>query len=250
MVSVPGTMGSARSLQDAARAPSSEEIDRLDRSILEPLREPMRHLLSIALATISALAVGCVEGEPHGPGLSGDESDAIGESQLALGEAACATVGLSSSGDQNGITRSTVGAQASPDWTYNPVGCPYQYIVEYTNLPTSPNQALRAYPRFLDGSHFDDITNEIDCERSHLLTGTYVWPTSTTTDPTIYTHVQDGVWSGTSCSYDSSGTLPRVDGVHKIRVAARAYYCALADGCSAYTRTSLRVEVDPIWSLE
>ncbi|XYH98781.1 hypothetical protein ACMHYB_03185 [Sorangium sp. So ce1128] len=35
--------------------------------------------------------------------------------------------------------------------------------------------------------------------------------------------------------------------MHKVRIAARAYYCAVADGCSDITRTNLRVHTEMSW---
>ncbi|WP_437981339.1 hypothetical protein [Sorangium sp. So ce117] len=215
----------------------------------------MKTTFLVVAATLGALSVGC-EGQAYGPGPSGNADEIVGENQQALGELTCATVALVPTGDRNGIVRTTIGTQASPDWTYNAGSdCPHQYVVEYKNIPaTRSAEYLNIRTTFLNGTEFEDITNESDCERSHLLTGFYVWPNSVNGLPYVYKQVIDGHWDGNSCVGDvdwpNSTLPPNFDfaGNYKVRVAARAYHCALADSCDDYLRASLRVQTHVEWT--
>ncbi|WP_438039674.1 hypothetical protein [Sorangium sp. So ce128] len=222
----------------------------------------MRKLL-LAVTVLSASAIGCVEGGSYNPeALGGDGDDDLGTAQQALGEPDCGTVAMSGLFWQSadGISRSTLGTQTSPDWTYTSGACPYQYIVEYTNLPAGDGtRNLYINTTFQGGNVWSDITNETDCERMHLLVGTYIWNSNTTDPSSTETAVTDGLWTGTSCvgvwsnssigvgaDYGNLSSTP-LDGKYKVRVAARAYQCAHADNCDDWLRTSLRVETTPIW---
>lgn len=214
----------------------------------------MKPTFFVVAATLGALSAGC-DGQAYGPGPSGNADEIVGEEQQALGDDGCATVMLTPEGNRNGITRTTIGSQASPDWLYNvDTHCPHQYVVEYTNIPAPRNtEFLELRTSFYNGTSFWDITNETDCERSHLLTGVYIWPTSTTQNPIVYEQIVDGDWNGTSCVGAVDGphsTLPYLynfAGKYKVRVAARALHCASADGCD-YQRASLRVQTHLAWA--
>ncbi|WP_437571532.1 hypothetical protein [Sorangium sp. So ce542] len=210
--------------------------------------------LAIA-AVCSAFAVGCTEGAPYESSIEGEQDEVFGEAQQALGEAGCAKYTLTSTGTKHGITRSTAGVQTSPDWTYDAstsdstTTCPYQYIVEYTNIaPAQPDARLRVWASLASPWDVDDIETEDDCERVEVETGIYVWNTNTTNPSTTYTNIQTGSWDGTSCNRVFSGTEPfDVAGKHKVRVAARARYC-LGVGCpSTPLTTNLRVRTEAVW---
>ncbi|MGK3967064.1 hypothetical protein WMF38_23185 [Sorangium sp. So ce118] len=205
----------------------------------------MKSLFLMITVAMSATALGCVEGEAYKSELADDE---LGQTQQAIGDVGCGTISMSGMDAADGISRSTLGVQQSPDWTYNPgPTCPYQYLVEYTNLPAGEalyNLYIRT--RLHDDTVFADITNETDCERTHLLTGYYVWNTSSSS-PTITTLEEHGNWSGTGCNTTVVGALPALDGKYKVRVAARALYCAFSDGCTEAQRTNLKVETSSSW---
>jgi hypothetical protein len=205
----------------------------------------MKHLFLLITATMSALAAGCIEGESYKSDLADDE---LGQAQQALGDVGCGTISMTGMAPANGNINSTRGVQQSPDWTYNPgPTCPLQYLVEYTNLPPfSAIVGMTIRTRLHGGTTLEDITNQTDCERTHLLTGYYVWDTSTSS-PTITTTQESGVWSSGACVSDLIGTRPRVDGKYKVRVGARTLYCAYSDGCTDVQRTNLRVETFASW---
>ncbi len=252
----PGIRGLARLLQRAARGQSPRELSRYDFNLFHIMRECMKPLFLVFTAAMSALAVGCIEGESYQSELAGDE---IGHIQQAVNEQGCGTIALSSAGNEDGISRPTPFAQESPDWTYN-LGsdCPYQYVVEYTNLPAfDPTKDLSFEGRFANGDSWSDITNEVDCERTHLHVGTYVWNSNTTNPSSSYGRIFDGHWSGTTCSpvlssstvspSGSPNAIPPLDGKFKARIAMRALYCAFADGCAEAQRTNLKVQSIPVW---
>ncbi|WP_437316889.1 hypothetical protein [Sorangium sp. So ce385] len=206
----------------------------------------MRALFLTITAAMAALTMGCVEGGSRESEPAGDE---LGEADQAFGEAGCGTISMTGLDPEDGISLSTLVAQDSPDWTYNPgTTCPYQYIVEYTNLPADdPNKALRIMPMLGGGVTFPAITNQADCERTHLQVGYYVWNTSSSS-PTVTTYEEDGLWSGSTClRWPVQGALPAADGKFKIRAAVRVLFCAFSDGCTATQRTNLKVGVDPQW---
>ncbi|MGK3966719.1 hypothetical protein WMF38_21395 [Sorangium sp. So ce118] len=207
----------------------------------------MRALFLTFTAAMAALAIGCVEGGSRESELAGDELD---QTQQAIGDVGCGTISMTGMDASDGISLSTLVDQESPDWTYNPgSSCPYQYLVEYTNLPAdNPSSALRMMGKLGGDTTFDDITNQADCERTHLQMSYYVWNTSSTSSPTITTYQEDGVW-GTSQCFRSPylGSIPAADGKYKIRVGARVLFCAFSDGCTVAQRTNLKVGVYPTW---
>ncbi|MGK3985873.1 hypothetical protein WME99_22690 [Sorangium sp. So ce136] len=205
----------------------------------------MRPLYLTITAAMAALAIGCVEGGSSESELAGDELD---QTEQAIGDVGCGTISMSGMAAADGIIRSTLVDQESPDWTYNPgTSCPYQYLVEYTNLPADdPSAALRIKGKLGGDTTFNDITNQTDCERTHLQVGYYVWNTSSST-PTITTYQEDGLWATTQCFGSIVGAMPAADGKFKIRVAARVLYCAFSDGCTVAQRTNLKVGVYPQW---
>ncbi|XXX77389.1 hypothetical protein WMF30_01265 [Sorangium sp. So ce134] len=214
----------------------------------------MKPTFLMTTAAMSALAIGCVEGESHMSDLAGED---LGHAQQAIEDEGCGKINMAFLSAADGISRSTIGVQQSPDWTYNPNSnrgqetfCPYQYLVEYTNLPAfSASEDLRIVASLHGNADWSGITNEMDCERTHLQTGYYVWDTSTTTNPTITSSQIDGVWNSSlnSCSGSLSGDTPALDGKYKARITVRALYCAFSDGCTEAQRTNLKVETDPGW---
>ncbi len=200
----------------------------------------MKSLLMTVAAVLSMLAVGCVEGQSIE---SEVETDELGDLRQALEEPACATFSLTSTGNKDGITRSTFGTQTSPDWTYNPsTACPAQYIVEYTNLPSaSAYKDHYVQPRPKGG--WGNITNEHDCERTHVLAGYYTWSTSTSA-VAITSEIIDGQWAGGVCTPSPKSPGLSVEGDYKVRVAARTLFCAFDDGCNDTQRTNLKAEVE------
>ncbi|WP_437507385.1 hypothetical protein [Sorangium sp. So ce1099] len=206
----------------------------------------MRPLFLTITAAMAALAIGCVEGGSLESELAGAELD---ETQQAFGDVGCGTISMSGMDSSDGISHSTLVDQESPDWTYNPgTSCPYQYLVEYTNLPAdNPSSALRMMGKLGGDTTFNDITNQTDCERTHLQMAYYVWNTSSST-PVLTTYQEDGMWGTTQCFRSPlNGSIPAADGKFKIRVAARVLYCAFADGCTVAQRTNLKVGVYPGW---
>ncbi|WP_438035130.1 hypothetical protein [Sorangium sp. So ce204] len=210
----------------------------------------MKALFLTAAAVLSVLAVGCVEGESFESELAGD---GIGEARQGIGDEGCGTLNMSTLDAADGAINSTLSLQASPDWTYNPPTCPYQYVVEYRNLPAAANNGdlqIWAQPKGGWGS----IDNEADCERTHVLAGYYVWSTNFSLSPTVSTVEAHGTWSssgdeifGTGCFPTYVGQPPHVDGRYKVRVAARTLFCAYSDGCTDTQRTDLKVETEPTW---
>ncbi|WP_437497155.1 hypothetical protein [Sorangium sp. So ce1099] len=206
----------------------------------------MRSLFLTITAAMAALAIGCVEGGSRESELAGEELD---QTQQGLGDTGCGTISMTGMDASDGIILSTLVDQDSPDWTYNPSpSCPAQYLVEYTNLPADdPSSALRIIGSLGADTTFNDITNQQDCERTHLQVGYYVWNTSSST-PTITTYQEDGMWGTYQCHRNPiAGSIPAADGKYKIRVGARVLYCAFADGCTVAQRTNLKVGLHPGW---
>lgn len=95
-------------------------------------------------------------------------ADATGTASQALGEAACATVPLSS---PHGALLSTSGIVNSPDDQYNPVGCPKQFIVQVTGFTSSESITP-------SGAGWGDEplpTNAADCANARAIASWFGW---------------------------------------------------------------------------
>ncbi|WP_437898143.1 hypothetical protein [Sorangium sp. So ce124] len=216
----------------------------------QTIEEHMKALFLTAAAVLSVLAVGCVEGESLESELAGER---VGEAPQAIGDEGCGTLNMSTLDAADGAINTTLSVQTSPDWTYNPPTCPYQYVVEYRNLPAASSLAdLQIWAQPKGG--WGNIDNEADCERTHVLAGYYVWSTNFSLSPTVSTVEAHGEWSngggeifGAGCFPRYVGAPPYVDGKYKVRVAARNLFCAFSDGCNDTQRTDLKVETTPVW---
>ncbi len=89
--------------------------------------------VAVGLATLAVTLCSACTGETKAADASpGEPDDVTGTTSQALGEAACATVAITST---NGAILSAPDSAAnSPDDQYNPAGCPKQFVVEVTGL--------------------------------------------------------------------------------------------------------------------
>ena len=187
-------------------------------------------------------------------------TDDVASTEQALGEAACASTFVPAAGNANGRTRAAAAGdnvQVSPNAAYNASGCPLQYVVEYTGIGgIIPLYSYTAGAAALNGSTatfgpLSSVNNKVDCERTRLSFGVYVWNTAVAL-PVLRTFEGRGKWISIGivppfCSTNKTGgSLPgptyQFSGQHKVRIAARVEYCRPGDGCIAPLNTDLRVE--------
>ncbi len=194
----------------------------------------------------------------------GESEEEVGIVQQELGEAACGTVsGLAQphGAIDSSFSTSTDNELASEYIHYDiSSSCPYQFIGEYTNLPAFNANYNLAGSASVQGANaydyaFDSITNELDCERTRIYVGVYVWDSNTTNPSATYTYHGKGNWVGgefggchttlidkNSSVFTDTGYFVVPTGKYKIRIAGRAQYCSGSDGCDAALNTNLRVE--------
>lgn len=183
----------------------------------------------VAVASFGGLLLGgCVAAGGSEPG-----SEEVGEAQEAFGEAACTTVAADPKSAPNGAGVSVW--STSPNGTYNPAGCPNQWVAEFSR----PN----GFPYITHITWADTMSSTV-CNAAHLVLtawsrndpdgGTGPWTQVGTTT------ILNGSWSNGQCSFP--GATPFINGgSEKVRLAGSAYTQYMS-GTKTYKKVSVGLQ--------